>query len=153
MAADLELLSAGWVERYREATADLPARPGTTARIEQLVTGGPGGDLGWWATIVDGRTVAAGRYDRADDAVAAVAAAADARGEPARPGDPPLVTLTLPWSLAVAIAAGEVEPAAAFMQGRAKVAGDHAALLRVLALTATPEYRVSARAVADATRR
>ena len=72
-------------------------------------------------------------------------------GPPA--GAPPLVTITSPMALAVDVAAGDLEPAAAFMQGRAKVAGDQAALLRVLALMATPEYRVAARTVEGATRR
>ena len=146
MAAAVEFLSADWVERYRAAGADLPERPGLTARVEQVVTGAEGGDVGWWATFVDGRVVDAGRHEVAPDVSALVAA-------PAAAGAPPLVTVTMPLSLATAVAAGDVEPAAAFMQGRAKVAGDQAMLLRLLALTASPEYRVAARAVERATRR
>ena len=146
MAATVEFLSAAWVERYRAAAADLPERPGATARVEQVVTGTPDGDVGWWATFVDGRVVDAGRHDVAPDVADLVAA-------PPAPDAPPLVTITSPAALAVAMAGGDVEPAAAFMQGRAKVAGDQAALLRVLAMMATPEYRVAARAVERATRR
>jgi hypothetical protein len=146
VAAALEFLSAEWVERYRAAGADLPERPGVTARVEHVVTGTEDGDVGWWATFVDGRVVDAGRHELASDVGALVAGSVGADA-------PPLVTVTMPLSLAVAIASGDVEPAVAFMQGRAKVAGDQAALLRVLALSATPEYRVAARTVERATRR
>lgn len=146
MAATVEFLSPAWVDRYRAAVAELPERPGATARVEQVVTGTADGDVGWWATFVDGRVVDAGRHDVAPDVADLVAA-------PPTPEAPPLVTVTSPAALAAAIAGGDVEPTAAFMQGRAKVAGDQAALLRVLALMATPEYRVAVRAVEQATRR
>jgi hypothetical protein len=38
------------------------------------------------------------------------------------------------------------------MQGRTKVRGDEAALLRLLALTATPAYRVATQRLAERTR-
>jgi hypothetical protein len=53
--------------------------------------------------------------------------------------------------VAAAVATGEVEASAAFMQGRTKVAGDQAVLLRVLAVTATPDYRVATARLADRT--
>lgn len=137
-----DVLSDEWVAAYRELTADLPARPGRTARVEQVVTGGRDGTFVWWVTFVDGRSVDAGRRED----VGSTAAPAGSAGA----GDPPLVTFTLPHGLAQAIAVGEVELSAAFMQGRAKMAGDQAALIDVLALTATPEYRTALRALADA---
>jgi len=146
MAATVEFLSDDWVGAYRSACEGLPERAGTTARVEQVVTGTADGDVGWWATFVDGRVVDAGRHDVAPDVADLVAAAPAAAA-------PPLVTITSPVALAVEVASGDLEPAAAFMQGRAKVAGDQAALLRVLALMATPEYRVAARTVERATRR
>jgi hypothetical protein len=138
-----DVLSDEWVAAYGQLTADLPARPGWTARVEQVVTGGRDGAFTWWVTFVDGRSVDAGRHEAAGKAAAGSAESAGA-------GDPPLVTFTLPYSLAQAIAVGEVELSAAFMQGRAKMAGDQTALIDVLALTATPEYRTAVRALADA---
>jgi hypothetical protein len=70
----------------------------------------------------------------------------------APPGGEPLVALTEPWDVAAAIATCDLELSAAFMQGRAKTAGDQAALLRLLALTATPAYRSAAMALAERTR-
>jgi hypothetical protein len=60
------------------------------------------------------------------------------------------VLVTMPYELAAAVAREDVELSAAFMQGRAKVAGDQAALLRLLALTATPAYRAAARSAQPA---
>jgi hypothetical protein len=144
VAGELDFLSADWVGAVGAATADLPARSGTTARVSFVVTGGPDGDVAWRLAVVDGRAVDAGRLETAD--VDEATGAADAEG------DPPPVTVTLPRVLAIAVARGEVELPAAFMQGRAKVAGDQAALVRILAWTATPEYRAAARAI-DATTR
>jgi ABC-type amino acid transport substrate-binding protein len=143
VAGELVFLSPDWVGALRAATADLPARPGTTARVSFVVTGGPDGDVAWWLAVVDGRVVDAGRLD------AALVDEATGAGDE---GDQPPVTVTLPRAVATAVARGEVELPAAFMQGRAKVAGDQAALVRLLAWTATPEYRAAARAV-DATTR
>jgi hypothetical protein len=55
--------------------------------------------------------------------------------------------------VAESVADGRSDLSTAFMQGRAKVAGDQGALLRILAMTATPEYRSAAAALEDATRR
>jgi putative sterol carrier protein len=51
------------------------------------------------------------------------------------------VSLTLPYSEAVAVARGELEPSVAFMQGRMKTAGDPGRLLDLLAASATPAFR------------
>jgi hypothetical protein len=64
-----------------------------------------------------------------------------------------LVSVTLPLNVAESVADGRSDLSTAFMQGRAKVAGDQGALLRILAMTATPEYRSAAAALEDATRR
>ena len=60
--------------------------------------------------------------------------------------------MTSPYTLAARLATGEADPSAAFMQGRTKVAGDQAALLRLLPLMATPEYRTATALVAGRTR-
>src|SRR4029453_9411580 len=61
------------------------------------------------------------------------------------------VMLVTPRALAADMAAGRVEPSVAFMQGRMKTSGDQAALRRVLAVTATPEYEAAVLASAERT--
>jgi hypothetical protein len=135
----VDFLSDDWVAAYRDGCADLPERPGASGRLQVVVTGGPGRDVVWWVTFADGRAVDAGRGGAALDPEAEL------------PGGEPLVALTEPWDVATAVACGELELSAAFMQGRAKTAGDQAALLRLLAVTATPAYRSAAMALAERT--
>ncbi|HEX5367328.1 MAG TPA: hypothetical protein VFW63_11790 [Acidimicrobiales bacterium] len=150
-----EVFGPSWVARYRDACASLPVRPGADARVDHVVTLGTGDDVVWWEAFVDGRVVDAGSGPPGLRARTTGATAVDA-GAPPLPGTAqgaggagglPQVTVATPVELAVAIAAGDVELAVAFMQGRAKVAGDHAALLRVLAVTASPEYRLATASV------
>ena len=49
------------------------------------------------------------------------------------------------------MAAGELDPGVAFMQGRMKVAGSMAVVLALLALTATPACRDLRRRIAEVT--
>lgn len=135
----MELLSDEWVAAYRAACAGLPERPGATGRLQVVVTGAPGGDAVWWTDFDGGRAVDAGRGGRVLEAGDAV------------PGGRPLVALTERWDLAVALARGEVDLSAAFMRGAAKTAGDQGALLRLLAVTATPAYRSAMAALAERT--
>ena len=37
-------LSPEWLELQREAAADLPERPGVSATVQHVVTGGPAGN-------------------------------------------------------------------------------------------------------------
>jgi hypothetical protein len=59
--------------------------------------------------------------------------------------------MTSPYTLAGQLAVGAADPSVTFMQGRTKVAGDQAALLKVLATMATPEYRAATAALAGRT--
>ena len=65
-------------------------------------------------------------YVRLDDGVVAEAGSGSSSGKPD-------VTLTVPFAEAVAMAAGELDPSVAFMQGRMKTAGDPGLVLDVLA--------------------
>lgn len=130
MAAELTFAAADWVALLAGAYGDLPTRPGATAVVEHTATGGPDGEVTWWTAFVDGRLVDAGVGHHPE----------------------PTVTMTSPYTLASRLATGGADPSAAFMQGRTKVSGDQAALLRVLALMATPEYRTATGAVAERTR-
>jgi SCP-2 sterol transfer family len=124
----VEFLSEDWVSLQRELGAALPPRPGVSARVQFTVTGAPG-EVVYWLAWEDGRVVDGGLGpDPAAD-----------------------VMLTTPRALAAELAAGRVEPSVAFMQGRMKTSGDQAALLRVLAVTATPEFEAAVLASAERT--
>jgi hypothetical protein len=88
--------------------------PGPTATVQVVVTGAPDGDAKFHA--------------RLDDGVVAQAALGT---QPA-----PDVTLTASYPDAGAMAAGELDPSVAFMQGRLKTAGDPGLVLDLLASAA-----------------
>jgi hypothetical protein len=129
--ADVEFLSQGWLDAQRDAGEGLPARPGATGTLQVTVTGAPAGDVTYWLRFEGGRLV-------------------DGRLGPA---PAPEVEAVAPFALAAELADGDGDPAPAFMQGRMKVAGDQALLLRLLAVMGTPEYGAAARALAARTSR
>jgi putative sterol carrier protein len=86
--------------------------PGPTAVVQVVVTGTDLDHDGKW-------------YLRLDDGVVAEAAA----GVIAAPD----LTLTVPYPDGAAMAAGDLDPSVAFMQGRMKTAGDPGLVLDVLA--------------------
>lgn len=129
MGGEVAFLGPAWHALLPDAYADLPPRAGADVVVEHTVTGAPGGDVTYWTAFENGRLVASGTGARPDATV----------------------TITVPYGLAVEVATGDLEASAAFMQGRAKVGGDQAALLRLLALTATPAYRVATRRLAGRT--
>ncbi|MFZ6004797.1 MAG: SCP2 sterol-binding domain-containing protein [Actinomycetota bacterium] len=112
-------LSPEWLEHQRSLASALPVRPGATARLQVVVTGGPDGDVIYTQVIEDGQLVAStlGPDDSAD------------------------VTLTQTYPDAVAIAKGELDANAAFMQGRVKVVGNMGALMAVMPLTQSTDYK------------
>jgi SCP-2 sterol transfer family len=124
----VEFLSEDWVSLQRELGAALPPRPGASARVQFTVTGAPG-EVVYWLAWEDGRVVDGGLG----------------------PDPAAEVQLVTPRALAAELAQGRLEPSVAFMQGRMKTSGDQAALLRVLAATATPEYEAAVRASAERT--
>ena len=121
--------SEAWVTQLPEVYGALPPAEGATAVVEHTVSGTPGGEAVYWTEFTEGRLIAAGVGPRPDATV----------------------TMTAPYAVAAAVATGEVEASVAFMQGRTKVGGDQALLLRLLAVTATPEYRVATAGLADRT--
>lgn len=130
MSEPVAFLSAEWQTLLPGTFADLPPRAGDTALVEHTVTGAPGGDIVYWTAFEDGRLVGTGPGARPDATI----------------------TVTLPYGPALDVATGRSDASAAFMQGQAKVGGDQAALLRLLALTATPAYRVATARLAERTR-
>jgi len=122
MSGGVPLLSQGWLDLQREATADLPVRPGASAHVEYRVTGTPDGEVVFHTVLEDGRIVA----NRLG-----------ADGEPDF-----TVLLTLPDL--VAVVRGELDQHVGFMQGRVKVTGNIGRMLSVMPVTTSPEWRAAA---------
>jgi hypothetical protein len=130
VADEVAFLSHDWPAALVGAYAHLPQDDGASALVQHTVTDAPDGEVSYWTNFEDGRLTDAGPGPRLDATV----------------------IITTPYALAAQVATGQVELPVTFMQGRAKVGGDHAALLRVLAVAATPAYRVAMGRLAERTR-
>lgn len=122
-------LSQAWLDLHASGGADLPVRKGSTALLQMVVTGGPDGEVSYVLSIEDGQVAAAdlGTVDDAD------------------------LTLTCSLADGMAIAKGTLDLNVAYMQGRAKLVGDVGALMAVLPVTQSSEYRALLAAVAAQT--
>jgi len=114
-----KFLSQEYMDLQKKLAEDQPERPGTTARMQYVVTGGPEGDIRYFWVLEDGKLLEAALGDK-DDAE---------------------VTLTQTYDDAVKIAKGELDPNAAFMQGKIKVTGNMQKLMQLMPLTSAPEYK------------
>ncbi|HEV8116371.1 MAG TPA: SCP2 sterol-binding domain-containing protein [Acidimicrobiales bacterium] len=114
-----KFLSQEYMDLQKKLGEDQPERPGTTARMQYVVTGGPDGDIRYFWVLEDGKLLEAALGDK-DDAE---------------------VTLTQTYDDAVKIAKGELDPNAAFMQGKIKVTGNMQKLMQLMPLTNAPEYK------------
>jgi hypothetical protein len=103
-----EFLSDEWIASWVGAGSS----PGASGTVQIVVTGTDLPNDGKW-------------HLRIDDGVVAEAAAGS------RPA--PDLTLTVGYAEGAAMAAGELDPSVAFMQGRMKTAGDPGLVLDVLA--------------------
>jgi hypothetical protein len=115
-----------WLDEQRRATADLPVRPGATARIQYQVTGGPEGDVLFHTHLEDGRIV-----------VNALGPDADAD-----------FSMLVPAEEFEAVACGERDASVGYMQGRTKVTGNIGRMLSVLPVTSSEEWRNAMRGLA-----
>ena len=112
-------LTQEWLDESRALAQDQPERPGATATMQFVVTGGPDGDIKYYWKIENGRL-----------AEASVGELPDAE-----------VTLTTTYQDSVAIQKGELDANAAFMQGKTKVTGNMGKLMQLMPLTMSPEYK------------
>jgi putative sterol carrier protein len=112
-------LTQEWLDEARKLAEDQPVRPGATAKIQYHTTGGPEGDVRYYWILEDGKLLESQLGDVPD---------AD-------------FTLTMTYEDASKVQKGELDPNAAFMQGRMKVSGNMAKLMSLLPLTNSPEYR------------
>ena len=112
-------LSQEWLDESTRLAADQPVRPGASARLQYVITGGPEGDVSYYWVVVDGQLVE-NRLGTLEDAE---------------------VTLTESYDDALRIQKGELDANAAFMQGKVTVTGDVAKLLSLLPITMSPEFK------------
>ena len=112
-------LTQEWLDTQREIAQEFPERPGATAHLQYVVTGGPNGEIKYYWVVDNGNLQQA------------------ALGE-----DPDAeVVITLNYEDSVKIQKGELDETAAFMQGRLKVAGNMGKLMSLMPLTQSPEYK------------
>jgi alkyl sulfatase BDS1-like metallo-beta-lactamase superfamily hydrolase len=112
-------LSQEWLDEARALAQDQPERPGASATMQFVVTGGPDGDIKYYWVLENGQLVEASLGELPDAEV----------------------TLTTGYADSVAIQKGDVDANAAFMQGKTKVTGNMAKLMQLMPLTMSPEYR------------
>jgi alkyl sulfatase BDS1-like metallo-beta-lactamase superfamily hydrolase len=112
-------LTQEWLDVSKEMAADQPERPGASAKMQYIVTGGPDGDISYYWVLENGKLLES-KIGTMDD---------------------PEVTLTQSYEDAVKVQKGELDANAAFMQGRVKVTGNMAKLMSLLPLTNAPEYK------------
>lgn len=112
-------LSQEWLDKTKEMAQGQPDRPGASARMQYVVTGGPDGDIKYFWVLENGKLQESQLGEMPD----------------------PEVTLTQTYDDALKIQKGELDANAAFMQGRVKVTGNMAKLMSLLPLTNAPEYK------------
>jgi putative sterol carrier protein len=112
-------LSQEWLDESKKLAESQPERPGASARMQYVVTGGPDGDIKYYWVLENGKLQESQLGEMPD----------------------PEVTLTQSYEDAKKIQQGELDANAAFMQGRVKVTGNMAKLMSLLPLTNAPEYK------------
>jgi putative sterol carrier protein len=112
-------LTQEWLEETRRMADSQPERPGASAKMQYVVTGGPDGEIKYYWILENGklRESELGELEGAE------------------------VTMTQTYEDAKKIQKGELDANAAFMQGRIKVTGNMAKLMALMPLTNAPEYK------------
>ncbi len=112
-------LSQEWLDLGKQLSESQPERPGASARMQYVITGGPDGDVKYYWVLENGKLLESELGEMPD----------------------PEVTLTQSYEDALRIQKGELDANAAFMQGRVKVTGNMAKLMSLLPITNSPEYK------------
>jgi predicted lipid carrier protein YhbT len=112
-------LSQEWLDETKKMADGQPERPGASAKMQYVVTGGPEGDIKYYWVLENGKLKESNVGDLADAEV----------------------TMTQTYEDAMKIQKGELDANAAFMQGRIKVSGNMAKLMALMPLTNAPEYK------------
>jgi putative sterol carrier protein len=112
-------LSQEWLDETKKMADGQPERPGASAKMQYVVTGGPEGDIKYYWVLENGKLQESNLGDLADAEV----------------------TMTQTYEDAMKIQKGELDANAAFMQGRMKVTGNMGKLMQLMPLTNSPEYK------------
>ena len=112
-------LTQEWFDETRAMAESQPERPGATARMQYIVTGAPDGDVHYYWVVENGKLVDSQLGDLPD---------AD-------------FSMSLTYDDSLKIQRLELDPNAAFMQGRIKVNGNMAKLMSLMPITNSPEYK------------
>src|SRR5580658_10189360 len=112
-------LTQEWLDEGKQLSESQPERPGASARMQYVVTGGPDGDVKYYWVLENGKLLESNLGELEDAEV----------------------TLTQSFEDAQRIQKGELDANAAFMQGRVKVTGNMAKLMSLLPITNSPEYK------------
>ena len=112
-------LTQEWLDETRKLAESQPERPGASAKMQYVVTGGPDGDIKYYWILENGKLLES------------------------QIGELPDVdfTMTLTYDDSVKVQKGELDANAAFMQGRMKVTGNMGKLMQLMPLTNSPEYK------------
>ena len=103
--------STAWLADLATAAAGRSVPDDVEASVEQVVTGGPDGDVRWSVRLAGGRAqVVTGPSPDAD------------------------VSLTVDWDTALALSSGDLAVTDAFLAGRLRLRGDVSVLLKAAAV-------------------
>jgi alkyl sulfatase BDS1-like metallo-beta-lactamase superfamily hydrolase len=122
-------LTQEWLDQGIKLADSQPERPGASARMQYVVTGGPEGDIKYYWVLENGKLKESSLGEIAD---------AD-------------FTMTMTYDDSVKVQKGELDANAAFMQGRVKVAGNMGKLMTLMPLTMSPEYKQLQEQIKDLT--
>ncbi len=112
-------LTQEWLDMGAKLAETQPERPGATARMQYVVTGGPDGDVKYYWILENGKLQESKLGELPDSDF----------------------TMTMSYDDSAKVQKGELDANAAFMQGRVKVTGNMAKLMSLLPLTNAPEYK------------
>jgi hypothetical protein len=109
------------LDETRTMAESQPERPGASARMQYVVTGGPEGEVRYYWLLENGKLLDSKLGDISE----------------------PEITMTMTYDDAKKIQEGELDPNAAFMQGRIKIGSNTnmAKLMSLMPLTNAPEYK------------
>jgi len=118
-----------WLDEARKLAEGQPERPGASAKMQYVLTGGPEGGGKYYWVLENGKLLES------------------------KLGELPDVdfTMTLSYDDSVKVQKGELDANAAFMQGRMKVTGNMGKLMQLMPLTNSPEYKTLQEDIANIT--
>jgi putative sterol carrier protein len=126
-----QYLTQEWLDAQRELAQEFPERAGATARLQYQVAGTPTGDVHYYWVVENGKLRESTLGDDPDAEI----------------------TLSMSYEDSVKMQRGELDPNAAFMQGRIKVVpgSNMGKLMSLLPLTQSAEYKAIQSKVNDIT--